>query len=69
MSKPNLQIIRPVELAEQLGVSKVTIWRWTKEGILPPPRKLGSRAVGYVHSEVEEWLERRPEALRATEGR
>ena len=53
MPTSEIEIIRTGELARQLGVSKVTIWRWTRDGILPPSRKLGTRAVGYLRSEVE----------------
>jgi predicted DNA-binding transcriptional regulator AlpA len=35
--------------------SKVTIWRWVKRGILPPPRVLGGRNV-WFDTEINERL-------------
>ncbi len=29
------------QLAERYSVSRATIWRWNKEGHLPPPAKIG----------------------------
>ena len=41
-------------LATLLGVSEVTIWRWTKAGKLPTPRKLGANTTRYAVGEVRE---------------
>ena len=30
------------EIAHALGVSRMTVWRWTKAGTLPQPRKIGA---------------------------
>jgi len=30
-------------LADYFGVSRCTIWRWTKSGKLPPPERLGEK--------------------------
>ena len=50
-------IIRPKSLASQLGVSKTTLWRWRREGILPQPLKLGPRMIGWEKSTIDNWLE------------
>ena len=42
----NLKFVRPNDLAEKLGVSRVTLWRWEKDGILPPKTVLGSNTKG-----------------------
>lgn len=45
---------------EIVGVkARVTLWRWGRAGIFPKPRKLGPRKVGYLESELREWVERR----------
>lgn len=58
----SLQIIRPKELAELLSVSQVTLWRMEKRGELPKRKQISSRAVGWLESDIKEWLENRPDA-------
>tara|TARA_R110000868_G_scaffold306734_3_gene568107 strand:- start:34165 stop:34377 length:213 start_codon:yes stop_codon:yes gene_type:complete len=57
-----LRIVRPIELAELLSVSTVTLWRMEKRGQLPPRRQISSRIVGWLESELVEWLKTRPNA-------
>ena len=54
------RILRPKLLAEQLGISRVTLWRWERDGQLPPKRKLGANTVGWLEDEIAEWLASRP---------
>jgi len=58
----SLKIIRPKELAELLSISTVTLWRMEKRGELPKRKQISSRAVGWLESEIEEWLKTRPDA-------
>ncbi len=55
-----LKIVRPAELAELLSVSTVTLWRMQKRGELPPKRQISSGVVGWLYSDLEEWLKERP---------
>lgn len=55
-------LIRPKELCQQLGVTKQTIWRWQKEGIIPPSKRIGPNCVGWFRTDIESWLESRPTA-------
>lgn len=50
-------IMRKAELAEKLGVSSTTIWRWVNEGELPKPITLGPRIIGWEVTVIEQWLE------------
>jgi prophage regulatory protein len=65
----SLQIIRPSSLAELLQISKVSLWRMEKRGELPPRKKLSDsgRAVGWLESDIKEWLENRPNAADVAE--
>ena len=56
----NLKIVRPPELAESLSVSTVTLWRMQKRGELPPKRQISSGVVGWLYSDLVEWLKERP---------
>lgn len=50
------RVVRPGELAERLGVSRVTLWRWERAGELPPKRRIGPNVVGWLQSEIDEWF-------------
>lgn len=58
-----LKIIRPKELSEILSVNPVTVWRMEKRGELPPRKKISNRTVGWLESDIREWLENRPNAV------
>ena len=55
-----MKLIRPNELAEMLSVSLPTLWRMEKRGNLPPKRQISKRAVGWLDTDIKEWLESRP---------
>ena len=42
------------DLAARYGVSRSTIWRWTKEGRLPQPKKLSPGCTRWDWSEILE---------------
>jgi len=39
----DIQMVRPAQAAALLGVHRATLYRWVRDGALPPPVKLGSR--------------------------
>ena len=56
--KPSQSLImRKAELAEKLGVSSTTIWRWVNKGDIPRPIILGPRIIGWEVAVIEQWLE------------
>ncbi|MEE9304119.1 MAG: AlpA family phage regulatory protein [Thiotrichaceae bacterium] len=38
------------------GKSRSTIYRWSRTGIFPKPRKTGPNSIGWLKSEIDEWL-------------
>jgi predicted DNA-binding transcriptional regulator AlpA len=44
---------------EGKGLARSTVWRAEKRGVFPPRRKISSRGVGWLRSEVEAWLQER----------
>jgi predicted DNA-binding transcriptional regulator AlpA len=44
-----------------IGVSYTTLWRWQAQGRFPYRRKLGPNRVGFLRTEVEEWIQSRPQ--------
>ncbi len=58
-----IKIHRPASAAEQLGISRSTLWRWVKMGIVPKPIKLGSQAVGWQEKTLLEYIKSRENAV------
>ena len=50
------------ELVEQIGLSRVTLWRKVRAGEFPPPRALSENRKAWLESEVLKWVESRPVA-------
>jgi predicted DNA-binding transcriptional regulator AlpA len=48
MSKESVIFIRYQEAARLLGVSRFTLWRWSREGLFPKPIKLGPNTSGFL---------------------
>jgi len=63
---PSLAILRLPSVKGRTGLSRSTIYLRVSEGTFPKPVSLGGRAVGWVESEIQQWLERRIEASRKT---
>lgn len=55
-TKPNLTILRRKQVEEKTGLSRSTIYLRIQEGTFPRQLSLGARAVGWVESEIEDWL-------------
>jgi prophage regulatory protein len=53
------RVIRLPEACNKTGFSKPTIYRKMRDGTFPRPIKLGDRAVGFVESELDAWIEQR----------
>lgn len=50
------EIIRPGALATLLSVSRATVLRWRKAGVLPSPRVLGPGVTGWTRAEIDAWI-------------
>ncbi len=57
-------ILRLPAVKARTGLSRSTIYLRVAEGAFPKPVSLGGRAVGWVESEIQQWLEQRIEASR-----
>jgi prophage regulatory protein len=62
----SLTILRLPAVKTRTGLSRSTIYLRVSEGTFPKPVSLGGRAVGWVESEIQQWLEQRIEASRKT---
>ena len=53
------KIIRLSDVKDKTGLSRSTIYLRMAEGKFPPQISLGARAVGWINSEVIDWIEHR----------
>jgi len=40
------------QLADRYGVSRATVWNWTRSGILPQPKKVGPNTTRWDDDEI-----------------
>ena len=48
--------IRAKALAPLLGISVVTLWRWSATGKIPRPIKLGERVTAWRAEDIRMWM-------------
>lgn len=56
------RFLRMSEVADRVGLHKRTIWRLIAAESFPQPVPLGDRAVGFVESEIEDWMRKKIES-------
>ncbi|MFA7596936.1 MAG: AlpA family transcriptional regulator [Novosphingobium sp.] len=54
-----MQILRRPEVERRTGLARSTIYAAMAAGKFPAPIKLSARSVGWLESDVREWLEAR----------
>ena len=54
-----IRFLRLPEVLARTGLSRSTIYVRLEQGLFPRPVSLGVRAVGWIESEVDEWIRRR----------
>lgn len=54
-----VSLIRLPEVRCRVGLSKAAIYARISVGTFPRPVRIGVRSVGWVESEVTEWIEQR----------
>jgi len=54
-----VRILRLPEVQRRTGLSRSTIYVRLDQGLFPKPVSLGARAVGWIESEVDEWIRER----------
>jgi prophage regulatory protein len=63
------KILRLPIVLDRTGLSRSTVYQRVAEGRFPRPVSLGARAVGWVETEVEDWIARQIEVSRESRGR
>ena len=54
------KILRRAEVLALLGVSGPTLWRWVRDGNFPSQIIMSPGSVGWLASDVENWIASRP---------
>lgn len=52
------RILRRPAVTAATGIPPSTLYRLIRDGRFPRPIPLGSRSVGWLQSEIDDWLER-----------
>ena len=60
--------LRRRQVQTRTGLSRSTIYQYIKDGVFPKPVPLGPRAVGWLESDVSEWIAARVKLARAGGG-
>jgi prophage regulatory protein len=63
-----MKILRLQEVKNITGLSSATIWRMEKSGAFPSRRKIAPHSVGWLSSELSQWIESRPIAKEVQHG-
>lgn len=54
-----MRIIRLKEVIDLTGLARSSVYRYVAQNSFPKPVSLGDRAVGWVESEVRDWISER----------
>ena len=63
------KMLRIKDVMEKLGIARATIYDWlnTKspryDPTFPIQRRLGTKSVGWLESELDDWLNNRPKSI------
>jgi prophage regulatory protein len=60
MGPPQVRLLRIDLVVNRLGLSQSHVWCMVKDGRFPKPRRLSSRAVAWLESDVSSWIGERP---------
>ena len=57
-------ILRRPQVEQRTGLSRSTLYQYIKDGDFPKPVRLGLRAVGWLESDISEWIAARVKGAR-----
>jgi len=52
-----MKLIRIKDVMDRTGLARSTIYKYISEGKFPRPIKLGARAVAWVETEIDGWIQ------------
>lgn len=60
------RVLRLPEVIAKTGLGRTTLWQMTKERQFPESISLGAKAMGWIESEIDKWIEDRMAARQVT---
>lgn len=54
-----MRFLRLTEVRKRVGLGRASIYRYMASGQFPRPHNLGARAVGWLESDIDAWIESR----------
>lgn len=57
-------ILRRPQVEQRTGLSRSTLYQYIKDGDFPRPVRLGLRAVGWLESDISDWIAARVKGAR-----
>jgi prophage regulatory protein len=67
--KSPVEILRRPQVEARTGLSRSTIYERMRQGTFPSPVSLGSKAVGWLANEIDDWLDQRIKGSRPSGSR
>jgi len=58
-----MNVLRASETMKLVGLSRTTLWRMERRGDFPKRLRLGPSTVGWLESEVQDWIASRPRGM------
>jgi len=58
-------ILRRPQVQQRTGLSRSTLYQYIKDGDFPKPVQLGMRAVGWLESDISDWIAKRVREARS----
>ena len=58
-----MTVLRSDEVTRLTGLSRTTLWRLERRGEFPLRVHLGANSIGWIGSEVREWIDCRPRGM------
>jgi len=60
-------VLRRPQVEQRIGLSRSTLYQYIKHGDFPKPVHLGLRAVGWLESDISDWIAARVKGTRLQE--
>ena len=58
-----IRILKIHDVVRVIGASRSSVYRWEKSGNFPARRRLSKFRVGWLESEIIEWVTTRPKGI------
>lgn len=62
-----MRLLRIQEVISVTGLSRMTIYRFEKEGTFPKRRRLGKNSVAWLDEDISDWVAGRPSVVQPSD--